>query len=85
MKEIYLINVFDPEANHGEGHEFFDYRKGAFAEKEVAEAAVKMMEMFAEKDSTVIIRVQSFKFNTELTLDEWMDNNVPWRQNKAAS
>ena len=36
MKDIYLIKVWDPEANHGQGREFFDYRKGAFAEKEVA-------------------------------------------------
>ena len=41
-----------------------------------------MMQMFAEKDSTVTFHVQAFKFSTESTLDEWMDNNAPWRQAK---
>lgn len=85
MKEIYLIKVYDPNGGGGGmGHEFYDYRKGAFANKKVAEDATQMMRMFQEKGDEATFRVVTFKFSEEKTLDEWMDNNAPWRQKKEA-
>lgn len=86
MKEIYLIKVYDPNGgDHGMGSEFYDYRKGAFADKDLAEEVVQSMRCFAEKGSEVTFRVQPFKFSEEKTFDEWMDNNAPWRQKKPSS
>lgn len=82
MKEIYLISVYDPNGNDGEGHSFFDYKKGAFAHREVADEAVNGMMLFQEMGDECSFSVVTFKFNPESTLEDWLDNNLPGRKER---
>lgn len=85
MKEVYMISVYDPNGNDGDGHSFFDSRKGAFASREVANEAVNGMLLFQEKGDESSFSVVTVKFNPEDTLEEWLDNNLPGRKERKAA
>ena len=85
-KTVYLIKVYDPRPTEYsfEGREYFDYSKGAFTSKEVAEEVLNGMRLFQEKDDPTTYRVVPFKLNEESSFEEWMDNNAPWRKGRKA-